>query len=323
MISNVEQYLAELRKELSGCDRATVQDALSDAEEYLRTALGSRPPDTAGAPDAAWTGTAGAEALAQVIERYGVPAEIAAAYKQMEQGSPFVRRSDGPPGAAAPGAALPPAPVSVHAAGDRRSFLARFFGVFAEPRAWGSLLYLMLAMVTGTIYFTWVVTGLSLSVGLLILIIGLPLAGLFLLSVRGIALIEGRLVEALLWVRMPRRPRFSGPAGIWPRFKNLIVDKRTWFSMVYMLLQMPLGIIYFTLLITLATISLSLIAWPIVALVLGAPVFVTSFASYYATGWLILPSVVCGGLLITVTMHLAKAIGTGHGAMAKALLVRP
>ncbi|GAJ23300.1 unnamed protein product, partial [marine sediment metagenome] len=33
--------MAELKKELSGCDRATIQDALSDAEEYLRTALSS------------------------------------------------------------------------------------------------------------------------------------------------------------------------------------------------------------------------------------------------------------------------------------------
>ena len=41
MINSVEQYLAELKQELAGSDRATTQDALSDAEEYLRTALSS------------------------------------------------------------------------------------------------------------------------------------------------------------------------------------------------------------------------------------------------------------------------------------------
>ena len=41
MINSIEQYLAELKKELAGSDRATIQDALSDAEEYLRTALNS------------------------------------------------------------------------------------------------------------------------------------------------------------------------------------------------------------------------------------------------------------------------------------------
>ena len=44
---------------------------------------------------------------------------------------------------------------------------------------------------------TWVVTGLSLSLGLLILIVGIPLTVLFFGSVRGLALLEGRLVEAL------------------------------------------------------------------------------------------------------------------------------
>jgi uncharacterized membrane protein len=39
MINSIEEYLKELRKEMAGSDRATVQDALSDAEEYLRTAL--------------------------------------------------------------------------------------------------------------------------------------------------------------------------------------------------------------------------------------------------------------------------------------------
>ena len=67
---------------------------------------------------------------------------------------------------------------------------------------------MLVSLVTGIMYFTWAVTGLSLSVGLLVLIISLPFIGLFFLSVRGIALVEGRIVEALLGVRMPRRPIF-------------------------------------------------------------------------------------------------------------------
>ncbi len=41
MIQSIDDYLSHLKKDLSGCDRATIQDALSDAEEYLRTALSS------------------------------------------------------------------------------------------------------------------------------------------------------------------------------------------------------------------------------------------------------------------------------------------
>ncbi len=306
MINKVEQYLAELKKELSGSDRATIQDALSDAEEYLRTAMSNMP-----------SNSIEAEELALVIKKYGTPAEVAAAYRQFESRTQ-------PPFAVRPNIEIKDVPPSQSAAKDKRPFYARFFGIFAEPEAWGALLYLVLAMITGIFYFTWVVTGISVSFSLIILIIGLPITGLFLLSVRGIALVEGRLVEALLGVRMPRKPRYTEKnMGIWQRFKNMMRDKHTWFSMIYMLLQLPLGIFYFTAMITLISIALSFILWPIVSLIIGQPALVFSSQEYYATGWLIPIGVIAGGLLLTVTMHLAKAMGKGHGSLAKALLVRP
>ena len=39
MINSIDIYLESLKKELKGCDNATIQDALSDAEEHLRTAI--------------------------------------------------------------------------------------------------------------------------------------------------------------------------------------------------------------------------------------------------------------------------------------------
>jgi uncharacterized membrane protein len=305
MINSIEEYLTELRKELYGSDRATIQDALSDAEEYLRTAMSNIPSDNTAA-----------ETFTSVIKKYGTPAEVAAAYKQIEFHTPPTLAVQEKLESKA--SITPLQPVEK----DGRPFLVRFFGVFAEPRAWGALFYLMLAMVTGIFYFTWVVTGISVSCGLIVLIIGLPIAGLFLLSVRGIALVEGRLVEALLGVRMPRRARFAEKAGIWQRLKNLITDKHIWFSMIYMLLQMPLGIFYFTLFISLISVVLWLVFGPIVSVSLGWPLFTISSQGYYATGWLIPISIGAGGLLLTITMHLAKAIGKGHGTLAKALLVR-
>ncbi len=305
MINSIEQYLTRLKAELAGSDRATIQDALSDAEEYLRTALSTSSAGTAGQP-----------ALASVIEDYGTPEEVAAAYKQVESNTTpaFAVKPAGESRATNP----PQSSVQ-----DQRPFFLRFFGIFAEPGAWGALLYLMLALVTGIFYFTWVVTGISVSAGLLVLIIGLPLAGLFLLSVRGLALVEGRLVEALLGVRMPRRARYTVKnVSLWQRFKNMLADKHTWFSMIYMMLQLPLGIFYFSVLITLISLSISLALWPVVALVAGWPVFTISASEYYVSGWLIPIAIIIGGLLLTVTMHLARAMGKGHGSLAKALLVR-
>jgi hypothetical protein len=317
MINNIEQYLTELKKELAGSDRATVQDALSDAEEYLRTALANATKSKKTAAEA--------KTLEQIIEKYGTPQEIAAAYKDIESRTPpaFNHRKREElkiPAAPAPVPTPPPPPP---APPDTRPWYARFFGIFGEPRAWGSLFYLIFAMGTGIVYFTWAVTGLSVSAGLLVIIIGIPIFGLFLMSFRGIALVEGRLVEALLGVRMPRRPLFSrADIGAWQKIKNLFTERQTWTAALYMLLQMPLGIIYFSVFVALVGGSVWLIGRPIFEYVLDLPVFVMYPYGYYTSGWA-MPFVVIGGiLLLFATMHLAKYAGKLHGMWAKVMLVR-
>jgi hypothetical protein len=309
MINSIEQYLSELKKELSGSDRATVQDALSDAEEYLRNAFNNA---------ASGSKSAQAEILKPIIEKYGSPIEVAAAYKEIESRTPPTYTPPAPKFVEPrPETAAPPLPP------DTRPFIARFFGVYAEPKAWASLLYLLFSLVTGIIYFSWVVTGISVSLSLLVLIVGLPIAGLFLLSVRGIALVEGRLVEALLGVRMPRRPLFSRKdIGWWRKFKGMLASGRTWTALIYMILQMPLGIIYFTVFVTLFAISLWLITSPIWGLAFNVPFAMSDPYAYYIASWAI-PLVVIGGvLLLTATMHLVKYTGKGHALLARALLVR-
>jgi hypothetical protein len=304
MIQSIEDYLSQLKKELSGCDRAIIQDALSDAEEYLRTALNNVTENDATISEA--------DALSQIIEKYGLPKEVATAYREIEHRiTPALARIS-----------YPEEPEVAKKEKDERHFLSRFFGVFADSRVWGAFLYLLFSLATGIIYFTWVVTGISLSAGLLVLIIGLPFTGLFILSVRGISLVEGRIVEALLGIRMPRRPQFHRRnMGLWSRFKNIVLDKYTWLSIAYMILQLPLGTIYFSVFITLIALSLSGIAMPILQLGFDIPVNING-GSYYLAGWMLALAVVAGILLATLTMHLAKYVGHMHGALAKTLLVR-
>ncbi len=292
-IESVNKYLNLLKEELAESDRATIQDALSDAEEHLRTALN----------DILETETdiSETEAMPAIIEEYGSPGEVAAAYRDIE-------------------ARVRPA-LAQSKRVDERPLIARFFGVYADPRAWGALFYALFALLTGIIYFTWAVTGLSMSLGFMILIIGVPFAVLFLLSVRGIALVEGRLVEALLGVRMPRRSLFSNAElGWWERLKDLL-GTRTWFAVLYMLLQLPLGILYFTVFVTLIALALSFIAAPVMQIVFDVPVIYVNSGAYYLPDWTT-PLMSLGGVvLLTATMHLAKFIGWAHGTLAKAILV--
>lgn len=297
MIQSINEYLSQLREELTGSDSATVQDALSDAEEHLRTALNS-------ALEKSQADVLEADALPPIIEKYGLPADVAKGYREIE-------------------GRIQPAFMKPAVYTNRWSMFSRFFGVFADPRAWGSLLYLLFSLVTGIVYFTWAVTGISVSLGLLVLIIGLPIAGIFLLSVRGIALIEGRMVEALLGVRMPRRSFFTkSNIGWWSQFKALVTEKRTWIAMIYMVLQLPLGIIYFTLFVTLIAVSLYGIASPVLQLGFDLPVYYINGLSYYLVGWMLPLAVIGGVLLATLTMHLSRYVGRLHGVMAKKLLVR-
>ncbi len=248
--------------------------------------------------------TSEAEAIPAIAEKYGSPQEVADGLQA--NGSPRSCRL-----------------WQIRARRAIRSILSRFFGVFADPRAWGALLYLFLSLGTGIVYFTWAVIGVSLSLGLLVLIVGLPLAVLFLLSIRGIAFIEGRLVEALLGVRMPRRRMFSDDTtGFWKRIKNLFTQRITWTALAYCILQLGLGIAYFTVFVVLIGLSVYLIAMPITVLVLDMPAYIIlGDTEYLATDWSVPIFFLLGVLLLPATMHLAKLVGRGHGALAKFMLV--
>lgn len=295
MSTSIELYLEQLRGELQGSDPAMIQDALSDAEEHLRTALAHV---LQGDP-----GTSPEQALGTVIEEYGSPAEVAAAYREIET-------------RLMPSLA-PPVP------GDGRSWFAKFFGVVVEPRAWGAIFYLLFSLMSGIIYFTWAVTGLSLTAGFAVLIIGVPFLVFFILSIQGIALVEGRIIEALLGIRMPRRPIASKQhLGFWKWLAALFKDKRSWTTIIYMILMMPLGIIYFTFVITFLSVGLWGISHPLWQYYLNMPVMQFGEVEIFYPGWLSPLVIVVGVLWILLTMHMAKGLGKLHGKLAKALLVK-
>jgi uncharacterized membrane protein len=294
MIKTIDEYLELLKRKLDGSDPATLQDALADAEEYLRNSLESVRAKNPAADEG--------ETLAAVIEEFGTPEEFAMEYKKIE---------------ARVGPAFAAARVD-----DNRPPFVRIFGVFTDPAAWGSLLYMLVSLVTGIIYFTWAVTGLSLSVGLLVLIISLPFIGLFFLSVRGLALLEGRIVEGLLGTRMPRRPIFlDSKLSWWGRFKVLFTSRHTWLALVYMILMLPLGVIYFSVFVTLIALAVGFIAAPLAQLFIPFPLVIINEAQYFISPVLGFFSFLVGAAVALGTMHLARLLGRFQASLAKAMLV--
>jgi uncharacterized membrane protein len=293
MFNTIEEYLDALKNEMKDADPALVQDALSDAREHLSTALEAAREKN---PEVTVAG-----ALESIVAEYGTPEETASAYREVERRtSPVLKQTVKP-----------------------KSALGRFFGVYTDPRAWGALLYMFIAFITGIFYFTWAVTGLSLSVSFLIFIFGFPVALLFLLSVRGLALLEGRLVEALLGVRMPRRPLFSHQGMKWfDRLKALLTDKATWTMLVYMIVQFVLGTVYFVVIVTVLSFSLSFVAIPVMQEMFHQGVIMFNNRVVYTfPGWTYPLWAIGGFLLWTIFMHIARGVGQLHGRFAKWLLV--
>ena len=102
---SIAEYLKQLRAALAGADPALIQDALYDAEEYLRAEVAANP------------GKSEADVLELIASTYGAPEEVATAYRDTEV---KVRQ-----------ALKTPTP---RAAGSS-SALARFFGVYLDPRS--------------------------------------------------------------------------------------------------------------------------------------------------------------------------------------------
>src|SRR5882757_516663 len=113
---SIDQYLKQLREELVGADAALIQDALYDAEEYLRAEVAAHPDKSE------------ADVLELIASTYGAPDEVAAAYRDTEL---KVSKAMSTP------RKMPKSGTGV------------FWGVFLDPRAYTSLFFMFLSLVTG------------------------------------------------------------------------------------------------------------------------------------------------------------------------------
>ena len=302
----IAEYLNQLRVELAGEDPSLIQDALYDAEEYLRSEIAAHPGKSEG------------DVLELIASTYGAPDEVAAAYRDTEA---KVKAALATPRSVPQGASL----------------WRRFFAVYSDPRAWSSLFFLFLCLATGIFYFTFAIVGVALSAGLAILIIGIPFFLTFIGLTRVLALGEGRLIEAITGERMPRRPQHPGAGGsFWQRIGAMLRDPRTWTTVAYFVLMLPLGVAYFLIGTVGTTVGLSLMFGPLwegaraIGLLpagaggihidadLDLPLAIDSTGE---TALALVAMFVVGLLLFTVTLHAARGLARRHAGLAKALLV--
>jgi hypothetical protein len=137
------------------------------------------------------------------------------------------------------------------------------------------------------------------------------------------------LIEAMTGERMPRRPVHQSNAdGFWARVGQMLKDRRTWSTLAYLILMLPLGIVYFVVAVVGLAVSLAFIFAPLAEIAsrfgwFDLPDDVHMNPPWLDSLWVLPLMVLAGVLLLTLLMHLARGIGKLHAMYAKALLVAP
>jgi two-component system phosphate regulon sensor histidine kinase PhoR len=134
-----------------------------------------------------------------------------------------------------------------------------------QPRTYLRILYLLLAFPLGMFYFISLLTLVSTGVGTaLIAGIGLGVLLLALVCWFGFARFERILAVHLLGVRVTPMSVPGPPVASYrQRLRRHLTNSVTWKSLAYLLLEFPFGVICFTLVTFLFTLSVSFLLYPV------------------------------------------------------------
>jgi hypothetical protein len=198
-------------------------------------------------------------------------------------------------------------------------------GSLDEPSTLGTMLYMLLSLGTGILYFTWAIVGLSVSIPLIVVLVGIPLLMMFLMSIRLVGVLEGWLIEGLVGVRMTP-PRSGSTLDLAHDDRGLLgafLDRRTWSTLVYMILMLPLSVAYFVFVVVGITVPLALIGGSIGELLTGRDVVHLPIGQVEDAGPLALIGVSAIGVAVLMLVwHLIRGIGLLHARFARSMLVQ-
>ena len=128
-----------------------------------------------------------------------------------------------------------------------------------------NLVYLLLALPLGILYFVILVTGYALGAGLIITLVGIPILVTMIFVTYLLGDLDRAMTSKLLGVKIAKPE--AKPAKDDSARSILVTQLRSlefWKEFIYLLLKMPLGVIAFTLTIVLISLSLGLIAAPFI-----------------------------------------------------------
>jgi Putative sensor len=145
-----------------------------------------------------------------------------------------------------------------------RGPLAHFLLAPLEVRSYGNLLFLALSFPLGLIYFIFLSTGLAVGFGLTLIWIGLPILAVVFAVSWGMMALERQLAIHLLGASVPPMAarEAAAPRGLWRTVSDFFGNPVTWKGLGYLLIKLPLGIVTFTVSVTLLSLSAAFLLLP-------------------------------------------------------------
>jgi hypothetical protein len=180
--------------------------------------------------------------------------------------------------------------------------------------------YLLLALPLGIFYFVVIITGLSLGAGLMITWLGIPILIATFAFSNIFTNYERALANNFLDAKISPFIKTERPHGIWVNFKAHFMDGRTWTQAFYLIAKLPLGIITFTIEVTLFMTSLFLIVTPLL--------YQQSWYQYVGVNFWYITSLpqalgaMCGGIVLTIVFYyVTKGLAVISSEFARSALV--
>lgn len=208
-----------------------------------------------------------------------------------------------------------------------KNFLANFFGVVARGQTYMNMLYLFLAFPLGLAYFIFLVTGLSLGLGLAIVWVGLLILAGMIAGWYGLIVFERNMAIWMLREAIPPvQPNDLGGKTLWQKFKATMGSAVMWKGLVYLFAKFPLGIVSFCVLVTFLAVSLALIGSPFYYSWFQPVVDLTFSGALWQPVWVIdtlgeaLLACAGGLLMLLVSLHLFNGLAWVSGKFARVML---
>jgi signal transduction histidine kinase len=142
--------------------------------------------------------------------------------------------------------------------------IARLQRELVDPRTYGRIGYLIAAGVLGVVEFVFLVTVISLGVGLAVTLIGIPILIGAVYAWGLLAEGERRVIGALTGATIPSPYRpVPEKASWWTRLRARLSDPATWKDLTFLLLQFPFGLVSFIVALVVLSVGFGGVALPL------------------------------------------------------------